>query len=95
MEPNLTLLHSEGPKLYTNLALLSATGLKISTTSRNRIQTTSLAGLHLSTELSGLLVLKKGLNVCFCESLTLLHSEWPKIWSFGHSECNRVKTVQK
>ena len=20
-----------------------------------------------------------------------LHSEWPKLWSFGHSECNRVK----
>ena len=24
-------------------------------------------------------------------SLTLLHSEWPKLHSFGHSECNRVK----
>ena len=23
--------------------------------------------------------------------LTLLHSEWPKLHSFGHSECNRVK----
>ena len=23
--------------------------------------------------------------------LTLLHSEMPKLWSFGHSECNRVK----
>ena len=27
--PNLTLLHSERPKLYTMLALLSATGLKV------------------------------------------------------------------
>ena len=24
------------------------------------------------------------------EALTLLHSEWPKLWSFGHSECSRV-----
>ena len=23
-------------------------------------------------------------------TLTLLHSELPKLWSFGHSECNRV-----
>ena len=23
--------------------------------------------------------------------LTLLHSEWPKLWSFVHSECNRFK----
>ena len=22
--------------------------------------------------------------------ITLLHSEWPKLWSFGHSECNRI-----
>ena len=25
------------------------------------------------------------------KTLTLLHSEWPKLWSFGHSECNRVE----
>ena len=25
--------------------------------------------------------------------LTLLHSEWPKLRSFGHSECNRVKST--
>ena len=24
-------------------------------------------------------------------SLTLLHSEWPKLRGFGHSECKRVK----
>ena len=24
--------------------------------------------------------------------LTLLHSEWPKLWSFGHFECNRVNS---
>ena len=23
-------------------------------------------------------------------NLTLLHSEWPKLWSFDHSECKRV-----
>ena len=22
--------------------------------------------------------------------MTLLHAEWPKLWGFGHSGCNRV-----
>ena len=25
--------------------------------------------------------------------LTLLHSEWSKLQSFGHSECNRVNYI--
>ena len=34
----------------------------------------------------------KGAHVVeFASVLTLLHSEWPKLKSFGHSECNRVK----
>ena len=26
-------------------------------------------------------------------SLTLLHSKWPKLWSFGCFECNRVNAA--
>ena len=73
----LTLLHSEWPKFYRILAILSAIGLRFIWSKKFEDFQLKMAE-WLPLEMNPF-------------TITLLHSERPKFYSFGCSECNRVK----
>ena len=53
------------------------------------INDTQNSAIDLEIQMANVVNMPKSVD----KFLTLLHLEWPKLCSFGHSECNRVKTV--
>ena len=51
------------------------------------INETQNSAIYLDIQMAN--VVKKSVDIF----LTLLHFQWPKLWRFGHSKCDRVNTV--